>query len=370
MRFRAFRVARAAGPLLRAHAGRLPHPLKINLCVTYWCQYKCKTCNIWLRKPKDELTTDELLTFVAKNNRTAWLDVTGGEIFLRQDIEEILLAVVKQWKRLVVLHFPTNGFLTDRIVATAGRLAALRQAPIAITVSLDGDEALNDEIRGVRGGYRRQIATFNALRKIPGIKAVLGMTLSRYNVHEVQRVFEACRQSSPGLTIDDFHVNVAQRSSHYYGTDESSDFSPAAADVQRALDWYIARRGAPRSVTAALESRYLQLLSRYVQTGVTPQPCHALRSSCFVDPWGSVYPCITYARPVGRLRDTGMDLAPIWQSDAAAELQDEIWKGSCPQCWTACEAYQTILGNSLAPWRKTQASPVDEARAVPHRRVP
>ena len=95
-------------------------------------------------------------------------------------------------------------------------------------------------------------------------------------------------------------------------------------------------------------SLYLQLLSRYVQTGVTPQPCHALRSSCFVDPWGSVYPCITYARPVGRLRDTGMDLAPIWRSDTAAGLQDEIWKGSCPQCWTACEAYQSILGNALA----------------------
>ena len=23
----------------------------------------------------------------------------------------------------------------------------------------------------------------------------------------------------------------------------------------------------------------------------------------------------------------------------------EIWRGECPQCWTACEAYQSILGN-------------------------
>ena len=75
--------------LLRATAHRPPSPLKLNLCLTYWCQYKCKTCNIWQRTPDNELTTDELLAFVARNRGVAWLDVTGGEIFLRKDIHEI-----------------------------------------------------------------------------------------------------------------------------------------------------------------------------------------------------------------------------------------------------------------------------------------
>lgn len=77
-------------------------------------------------------------------------------------------------------------------------------------------------------------------------------------------------------------------------------------------------------------------------------PCHALRASCFVDPWGVVYPCITYAKPVGNLRETGMRLAPIWNGGEAVDVQKEIWQGRCPQCWTACEAYQSILGNALA----------------------
>ena len=77
-------------------------------------------------------------------------------------------------------------------------------------------------------------------------------------------------------------------------------------------------------------------------------PCHALRSSCFIDPWGVVYPCITYSHPVGRLRDTGMRLAPIWEAADTRRVQGEIWEGQCPQCWTACEAYQSILGNVLA----------------------
>jgi hypothetical protein len=48
-----------------------------------------------------------------------------------------------------------------------------------------------------------------------------------------------------------------------------------------------------------------------------------------------------------------MDLAPIWTGTMAAEAAGRIWKGQCPQCWTACEAYQSILGNLLAPWRRS-----------------
>ena len=80
-------------------------------------------------------------------------------------------------------------------------------------------------------------------------------------------------------------------------------------------------------------------------------PCHSLRSSCFIDPWGTVYPCITYDRPVGSLRETGMQLAPIWAGRDARDRQAEIWAGDCPQCWTACEAYPSILGNLLRPVR-------------------
>lgn len=339
------------GSVLRAHTTRLKWPLKINLCLTYWCQYRCKTCNIWQRKPTDELTTDELLRFVSKATATSWLDVTGGEIFLRQDIGEILLAIIRQWKRLAVLHFPTNGFLTDRIVSVTRQLAAERAVPVIVTVSLDGDEPLNDEIRGIKGGYRRQLDTFNALRRIAGVRAVFGVTLSRYNAGRLSRIFDACREDSPGLSIGDFHVNLAQTSSHYYGNDRGSGVRAALPDVRDDLRWYVDARGRAKSPEAFVENRYLKLLDSFLATGVTPVPCHALRSSCFIDPWGTVFPCITFDHPIGRLRDADMDLSPIWTSAIAAETAGRIWKGQCPQCWTACEAYQSILGNLLAPWR-------------------
>jgi radical SAM protein with 4Fe4S-binding SPASM domain len=347
------RSAHLGVALLRATVHRPSAPLKLNLCLTYWCQYKCKTCNIWQRKPTDELTTEEIGTLVRVNPNVNWLDLTGGEIFLRRDIDDIFDAILGGWSRLAILHFPTNGFQTDRIVNSVERIAGRGPAHIIITVSVDGDESLNDEIRGIRGGFRRQMETFRALRRIPGIQAALGVTLSTHNLGQFDRTFAACARECPGLTVDDIHLNVAQRSSHYYGNADIDAVAPDAKSARAEMDRYRRLRSTGWSPRQLLENAYLKHLDRFLATGSTPMPCHALRASCFIDPWGVVYPCITYSRPIGRLRDTGMRLDPIWNDAQASQLQQEIWKGQCPQCWTACEAYQSILSNTLAFRRTT-----------------
>jgi MoaA/NifB/PqqE/SkfB family radical SAM enzyme len=351
--------------LLRTTAHRPSAPLKLNLCLTYWCQYRCKTCNIWQRKPTDELTTDEVVALVRENPHVNWVDLTGGEIFLRRDIDDILEAIVTGWSRLAILHFPTNGFQTDRIVRSAERIAGRGPARIVVTVSVDGDEALNDEIRGIKGGFRHQMETFRALRRVPGIEAALGMTLSTHNLGQFERTFAACARECPGLSVDDVHLNVAQKSAHYYGNADAEAVAPDPMSARAEMNKYRSLRGPARSPRQLLENAYLKNLDRFLLTGRTPMPCHALRASCFIDPWGVVYPCISYSRPVGRLRDTGMRLDPIWNDARTAQVQAEIWNGECPQCWTACEAYQSILGNTLAFRRTAAAVPGSGERQSP-----
>jgi radical SAM protein with 4Fe4S-binding SPASM domain len=341
------KLIRAARQIARANVHRLDVPFKVNFALTYWCQYRCKTCNIWQRKPENELTTDEVLEFVRRTTGISWLDITGGEIFLRNDVGELLDAVVASWKHLLILHFPTNGFLTDRIVRVCERLAVRRGPQVIVTVSIDGDESLNDDIRGIRGGYRQQIETFNALRKIRGIRPVFGMTLSTYNVGRFEETLRACQRDCPGLSVADFHLNAAQLSDHYYGNADLAAILPPKDGVTRELRLYRSMRGFPRTPSEWVESEYLRHLERYLETKQTPMRCHSLRSSCFIDPFGTVFPCITYSRPLGHLRQTGMDLAAIWNAPGTAAVQREIWNGQCPQCWTACEAYQSIAGNLM-----------------------
>jgi radical SAM protein with 4Fe4S-binding SPASM domain len=235
-----------------------------------------------------------------------------------------------------------------------------------VTVSLDGDEETNDEVRGIKGGFERQMETFAALHQMRGIRAVLGMTLSRYNAGQMERTFAACQRRYPRLTWDDFHLNLAQVSEHYYGNTADDPVLAPRETAIREIRSYRKHRVGFRSVPAWVEQLYLIRLERYLETGVTPMRCHALRSSCFIDPWGTVFPCISYTQPLGRLRDTGMALDPIWQATATADTQRAIWNGDCPHCWTACEAYQSILGNLVRPFdRGPQPRPAASIPVLP-----
>src|SRR3546814_4731576 len=91
---------------------------------------------------------------------------SGGEVTLRKDFVEVAHAVIDNCPDLLLLHFPTNGYLSDKIVENTRAIMARRPEKLIITVSTDGDEQMNDEFRGIQGGWQRPIETFRRLRQI------------------------------------------------------------------------------------------------------------------------------------------------------------------------------------------------------------
>ena len=296
-------LAKAA---LRANLGRLDFPFKLTFCVTFWCNYRCQTCNIWKMAPRDELSLDEIRRFFARSGRFLWIDLTGGEVTLRKDFIDICQAVIDGCPDLLLLHFPTNGYLTDKVVAAAEAITTRpgrRPEKLIVTVSTDGDETTNDRIRGIEGGWRRQLETFKALRALPGVDVVLGMTLSAGNVDHYPAAFAAARREVPDLRHDEFHVNIVHESPHYLGnTDLGLGAQVNREKLAAAVEEYAHLRGRPRSPVGYLEHAYLSKVRRYLETGRTPMRCHALSASCFVDSWGNVFPCTIYDRKIGSLR--------------------------------------------------------------------
>lgn len=352
--------------ILASNFGRLRFPYKLTFVVTYWCNYRCKTCNIWQRKPKDELTLDEINTFFRTSNGFNWIDFTGGEVWLRKDFVAVVEAALRNCPNLVLLHFPTNGYFTDRIVQGVQEIVKLRPRNFIITVSTDGDEAVNDEVRGKEGGWARQMETYRRLHALRGVKVVLGMTLSSYNANQFERAFAAAKQVCPWLQPRDFHMNLAHESTHYYGNSNSGTVNTDCDSVCRQVQRYRSLRGFALSPVSLLERWYLKHAESYLRTRKTPMRCHALRSSCFIDSWGDVYPCGMYEARIASLRDHAYDLQRIWNLPRTQALQRGIWNYQCPQCWTPCEAYQTILGN-LAGLHTTPVtgSPVTRPTAQP-----
>lgn len=334
--------------ILSSNFGRLPFPYKLTFILTYRCNYACKTCNIWKKRPEDELTLEEINTFFEKSNRFNWISFSGGEVWIRNDFVQIVESSIKHCKKLALIHFSTNGYYSQKIVAGVKEIMRMNPPKFMITVSLDGDEATNDEIRGKKGGWEKQIDTFRQLQKIKGVEVVLGMTLSKYNAGQFMRTFSAVKKVLPDFNPRDFHVNIAQESAHYYdnGEDKLTDDISKKLILDELKDCQ-KLRGFTRGPVSFLENQYIGKVKKFMETGKTPVRCHALNASCFIDSWGNVYPCNTYDKKIAGLRDYNYNLETIWNLPETKKLQQEIWRGNCPQCWQPCEAYQSIMGNLI-----------------------
>lgn len=334
-----------------------PLPYKVTLILTYRCNFKCKICNIWTKECRDEMTLSQIEKFISKNKYISWFNIGGGEIFLRKDMNEIADIIYNNLSDLVLLDFPTTGFFTDRVISFVENTRKYKPKKLLITVSLDGPKQLHDWLRGIPNSWDRAIATFKELRliKSQNIQTYLGYTLSKYNFDRFFETIESVKKEIPDIQYEDFHINLAQSSDFYYQNRDVVDVSWSFNEkdkIIKMLNDFLTVKGRSNIIVSILESRYQDKLKLFLDTKKTPLPCKALSASCFIDPNWNLYPCITYNKIIANLRDYDFDLSSIWNLDTTFKLRNEIIENLCPNCWTPCEAYQTILGNILRFWIK------------------
>lgn len=116
-------------------ARREKFPLKAMFELTYKCNFQCIHCYICPNKEKKELTTSQVKQVLLQLKNAGCLHVgfTGGEIFLRKDIFEILDCAKSNGFRISLL---TNGFLIDE--DKARKIASLGTSLNRVDVSVLG----------------------------------------------------------------------------------------------------------------------------------------------------------------------------------------------------------------------------------------
>jgi MoaA/NifB/PqqE/SkfB family radical SAM enzyme len=329
--------------ILLSSAGRLNHPYKLTFAITNKCNLRCKTCHIWKKKPVDELSTEEIDKFFRLNNFFNWIDLTGGEIFLRKDLLDITKSIKNNIKNLVLLHYPTNGFLTERIVEFTEEISSLDFNNLVLTVSLDGKKDIHNEIRGNNKAFDRCIETYKELKKNKYVKVYLGCTLSPFNINYFENFFTELKDYIPDLKYSDIHLNIYHYSENLYSNE------PMLFDKQKIInliDDFIMKKGLSfLNPISLLEYTYMKNIKNYLSSDKTPFNCKSGRISCFIEPTGNVYPCTGFNIVLGNLRKNNFDLLKILANEKSTILSKQIRNGKCPQCWTPCEAYQNILSN-------------------------
>ena len=334
---------------LRSNFKRLDRPYKLTFSITYGCQSRCLTCNIWQIKPTGELDLREISEFASRNDHFKWIEITGGEPFLRADMVDIVRAFKESSKGLYILTMPTNSLCNqDMVIGKVRQILELGIPKVSITISLDGYRELHDKIRGIPGNFDRAMGMARRLREMQkthnNLFFIFGYTMSKFNQGSLMETIAKVREELPWVTANNFHVNVGQLSDTYY-KNESLDLRPDSSAISSELGEFMRQRRFEFGAIPIVESAFLKKLGYYVRTGKPPMKGRSLDASLFMDSYGNVYPSIMWGRKIGNIRDSSYSLKPMWNNAEAQEVRKLIDRGMEPVAWTACEAYQTLVGS-------------------------
>jgi MoaA/NifB/PqqE/SkfB family radical SAM enzyme len=359
--------------LTRMGITRPTKPINITISVTNLCQSRCLTCNIYriykkefqegcfrdsVLSPKDELTLDEYEKFFKSVGHVYFVNMSGGEPFLRKDFADIV-EMANRYMTPQVIHTPTNALLPEKIRDVTedilGRLKKSRRAvTFTIKPSFDGVGAVHDYVRGVKGNFEKLMKTYELLlplkEKYHNLEVGAGTVISNFNIDKV----EETAQRVHTMKLDSYINEIAEHRTEMFNSDEQ--ITPNAEAYERAIEIF-KRESRKNWVNAGKLGRYTQafrlvyydtvveILRRKTQV----LPCYAGISNVHLNPYGDLWPCaiLGYDKSLGNIREAGYDFWEVWRSQQASDVRNYIRDHKC-WCPLANQAYSNIMCSPIA----------------------
>lgn len=296
----------------------IPLPTDASIILTYRCPMQCKMCNIW-KNPTErskELVADDLKILP----RLKFINLTGGEPFIREDLERIVEECYRHTDRIVI---STSGWFEERVTALAKKFPH-----IGIRISIEGLSRKNDELRGREGGFDKGLRTLLRLKEI-GLKDIgFGCTVSNNNSKDMLSLYQLSRQLGLEFATAAFH------NSFYFhkGDNEITNKEEVCHDFEQLIEWQLKERH-PKSWFRAW---FNMGLINYIEGGRRMLPCEAGTANFFIDPAGEIYPCNGmeekyWMESMGNIHEA-TDFITLWNSPQAEKVRMLVRR--CPKnCW-------------------------------------
>ncbi len=285
-----------------------------SVIITYRCNAKCNMCDCFRDPSRPEEEID--LTTLEKLPNMAFTNITGGEPFIRKDIEDIVELLYKKTERIVI---STNGYFTDRILALCERFPE-----IGIRISIEGLEETNNAIRGLPDGFNKGYGTLKELVEMGHKDVGFGMTVQDLNAQDLLPLY----QMSDELGME-FATATLHNSFYFRKTDNKIDDKNKVAKAFETLINALLQSKSPKKWARAY---FNHGLINYMYGNERLLPCEMGTNGFFLDPFGNVLPCngSTEKMVMGNLHEQTWD--EIWQSAQAKEVRCQV-KNCDKQCW-------------------------------------
>jgi radical SAM protein with 4Fe4S-binding SPASM domain len=333
------------------------YPLKLTIGVTNRCNMRCRICNVWRmyeeepEKARLEMSLGDYRRLFSSldNGRLLYLEFTGGEPFLREDIGDILVSAAEEVGSLRLCAVTTNGSLPGLVSSRVADVLRRLPAGVGLTVgvSIDGVAEAHDSLRGRRGAYADAVETYRSLRGIsqrdPRLTPHVSYTISGGNAGGFEEFYRGLHEET-GASIMSVSVSFEQEG-HLYNV--SSRQGSQLGGASRDIAFYLKELSGVCGGSSVVDHFRRAFYGHYVG-GIQPfldgrwaYSCAALTLSAYIDAYGDMYPCVVWGEKIGNVRESGFE--GLWFSNARKELLRRVRCGGCPGCWTPCEAQPSML---------------------------
>jgi len=326
-----------SGLLVELHAKALAKnvPFSVQIDLTYRCNERCVHCYLD-HNDHGEMTTDEIKRVLAEMADAGVFVMTfsGGEIFLRKDFFEIL-----EYARYE-LHFCVK-LKTNAIMIREQEAARLREIGVeSIQISIYSHRPeVHDAITLVSGSLKRSIAAAKFL-KSQGLRVIFANVLMVQNMRDYPDVRALAEELGVECTIDPTVTPMMD-----------GDRSVLALGVgNQGLHEVFRDQNLVGNV-----DEFCAIPDPADEDSLFALPCSAGHTSCYVSPYGDVYPCVQFPLPTGNVRK--QRFIDIWRdSDKMKEVRAIRLKDltTCTSCshvgsCSRCPGLAYMEGNMRGP---------------------
>ena len=310
-------------------------PLSVQLDLTYRCNERCVHCYLD-HQDHGEMTTAEIKHLLDEmaDAGVFILTLSGGEIFLRKDFFQIL--EYARLERQFCVKLKTNAIMIRE--KEAAKIRDIGVESIQISIYSHRPE-VHDAITLVPGSLHRSLDAGRFL-KSQGLRVIFANVLMIQNLEDYQGVRALANKMGVECTLDPTITPMmdGDRSILKLGVNQD-----ALRQVFR-----------DQALVGDVEE-FCAIAAPADENGLSALPCSAGHTTCYVSPYGDVFPCVQFPLPTGNVRK--QRFIDIWRhSDRMQEVRSIRLKDltTCSSCshvgsCTRCPGLAFMEGNMRGP---------------------
>jgi MoaA/NifB/PqqE/SkfB family radical SAM enzyme len=312
----------------------------VTLFITYRCNSKCKTCELW-KTPQNERSKEITLenikklfsSSVLKNLKEVYL--TGGEPLLRKDLQQII-TTIHQLLPNTIISFTTNGLMVQKTESLM-KMLVKKKIPHYVTFSLNGLQEVHDFSRGVPGNFQRINKLLDSAKSL-GVRCGVVYTAFPFNYKELLKTYRYIKYEKRLP----FYISFGRYDLRYNLHNKEHKLIKWNKNNVKELERILRK-------IISFDKQYIPVylyVKKLSTNWNTRFKCTSLLQRIYIDPYGIVFACdsLNESVKIGDLSkcDFNFDEFINKHYSRLTEVWDIIYAKKCQPCWISCDLVASI----------------------------